>query len=36
MTTPSDPIGPEPTRDTPDQRAAWHEAFLALSQAGAA
>jgi hypothetical protein len=30
---PDDPIGPEPTRDTPDQRAAWHEAFLALSQA---
>ena len=25
-----DPIGPEPTRDAPDQRAAWHEAFLAL------
>jgi hypothetical protein len=32
---PDDPIGPEPTRDTPDQRAAWHEAFLALSQASA-
>ena len=32
---PRDPIGPEPTRDTPDQRAAWHEAFLALSQASA-
>ena len=32
---PGDPIGPEPTRDTPDQRAAWHEAFLALSQASA-
>ena len=31
---PLDPIGPEPTRDTPDQRAAWHEAFLALGQAG--
>ena len=30
---PGDPIGPEPTRDTPDHRAAWHEAFLALSQA---
>ena len=30
---PLDPIGPEPTRDTPDQRAAWHEAFLALGQA---
>ena len=32
---PDDPIGPEPTRDTPDQRAAWHEAFLALGQASA-
>ena len=32
---PDDPIGPEPTRDTPDQRAAWHEAFLAVSQASA-
>jgi len=31
---PDDPIGPEPTRDTPDQRAAWHEAFLALGPAG--
>jgi hypothetical protein len=30
---PGDPIGPEPTLDTPDQRAAWHEAFLVLSQA---
>ena len=27
---PTDPIGPEPTHDAPDQRAAWHEAFLAL------
>jgi hypothetical protein len=27
---PADPIGPDPTRDAPDQRAAWHEAFLAL------
>ncbi len=27
---PADPIGPEPTHETPDQRAAWHEAFLAL------
>ena len=27
---PEDPIGPEPTGDAPDQRAAWHEAFLAL------
>jgi hypothetical protein len=32
---PGDPIGPEPTRDTPEQRAAWHEVFLALSQASA-
>jgi hypothetical protein len=32
---PDDPIGPEPTRDTPDQRAAWHQAFLSLSQASA-
>ena len=31
---PDDPIGPEPTRDTPDQRAAWHEAFAALGPAG--
>ena len=31
---PDDPIGPEPTRDTPDQRAVWHEAFLALGPAG--
>jgi hypothetical protein len=29
-----DPIGPEPSRDMPDQRAAWHEAFLALGPAG--
>jgi conjugative relaxase-like TrwC/TraI family protein len=29
----TDPIGPEPSRDSPDQRAAWHEAFLALSPA---
>ena len=27
---PEDPIGPEPTGDAPDQRAAWHEAFAAL------
>ena len=27
---PDDTIGPEPTRDVPDQRAAWHEAFFAL------
>ena len=31
---PDDPIGPEPTRDTPDQWVAWHEAFLALGPAG--
>ena len=31
---PDDPIGPEPTRDTPDQRAVWHEAFLALGPTG--
>jgi conjugative relaxase-like TrwC/TraI family protein len=30
---PHDPIGPEPTHDAPDQRAAWHEAFLALGPA---
>ena len=27
---PDDPIGPEPSRQAPDQRAAWHEAFTAL------
>jgi hypothetical protein len=31
---PDDPIGPEPSRDAPEQRAAWHEAFLALGPAG--
>ncbi len=31
---PDDQIGPEPTQDTPEKRAAWHEAFLALSPAG--
>jgi hypothetical protein len=31
---PDDPIGPEPTRDTPDQRAAWYEAFAALGPVG--
>jgi hypothetical protein len=31
---PDDPIGPEPTQDTPDQRAAWYEAFLALGPTG--
>jgi hypothetical protein len=30
---PRDPIGPEPTTDAPDQRAAWHEAFAALCPA---
>jgi hypothetical protein len=30
---PTDPIGPEPTHDSPDQRAAWHEAFLAFGPA---
>jgi conjugative relaxase-like TrwC/TraI family protein len=30
---PTDPIGPEPTHDNPDQRAAWHEAFQALGPA---
>jgi AAA domain/TrwC relaxase len=30
---PENPIGPEPTHDSPDQRAAWHEAFLALGPA---
>ena len=27
---PDDPIGPEPARQAPDQRAAWHQAFAAL------
>ena len=27
---PDDPIGPEPCREAPEQRAAWYEAFLAL------
>ena len=31
---PDDPIGPEPVRDVPDQRAAWYEAFAALGPAG--
>ena len=30
---PADPIGPQPGHDSPDQRAAWHEAFLALDAA---
>ena len=31
---PDDPIGPEPGRESPDQRAAWHEVFTALGPAG--
>jgi hypothetical protein len=31
---PDDPIGPEPSRETPDQRAAWHQAFAALGPVG--
>ena len=31
---PGDPIGPEPSRETPDKRAVWHEAFAALSPVG--
>jgi hypothetical protein len=27
---PDDPVGPEPVREAPDQRAAWYEAFAAL------
>ena len=27
---PDDPIGPEPSHNSPDQRAAWHQAFTAL------
>jgi conjugative relaxase-like TrwC/TraI family protein len=30
---PADPIGPEPSHQAPDQRAAWHQAFLALGPA---
>jgi conjugative relaxase-like TrwC/TraI family protein len=30
---PGDPIGPEPSHQAPDQRAAWHKAFAALSPA---
>jgi hypothetical protein len=33
---PTEPVGPEPAGDGPDKRAAWHEAFAALSQAGGA
>jgi len=32
---PGDPIGPEPSNNTPDQRAAWYQAFTALGPAGA-
>ena len=31
---PDDPIGPEPSHQAPDQRAAWHQAFAALGPAG--
>jgi hypothetical protein len=31
---PDDPIGPEPVREVPEQRAAWYEAFAALGPAG--
>ena len=31
---PDDPIGPEPSHQRPDQRAAWHQAFAALGPAG--
>ncbi|MGH3221081.1 MAG: ATP-dependent DNA helicase [Streptosporangiaceae bacterium] len=31
---PDDPIGPEPCIEGPEQRTAWHEAFLALGPAG--
>jgi hypothetical protein len=30
---PGDPIGPEPTHDAPDQRAAWHQVLTALTPA---
>ena len=30
-THPGDPIGPEPSHQTPGQRAAWHQAFAALA-----
>jgi conjugative relaxase-like TrwC/TraI family protein len=30
---PGDPIGPEPSHQAPAQRAAWHQAFLALGPA---
>jgi hypothetical protein len=31
---PADPIGPEPSRQTPEQRAVWHQAVAALGPAG--
>lgn len=31
---PADPIGPEPVAAAPDLRAAWHEAFAALTPSG--
>ena len=30
---PGDPIGPEPSHQSPDQRAAWHQAFTAFGPA---
>ena len=33
-TIPGDPIGPEPSHQAPDQRAAWHQAYRALGPAG--
>jgi TrwC relaxase/AAA domain len=30
---PDDPIGPEPSHHTPDQRVAWHQAFATLNPA---
>ena len=31
---PADPIGPEPSHQAPDQRAAWHQAYAALGPVG--
>ena len=31
---PGDPIGPEPSQEAPDQRAAWYQAYAALGLAG--
>jgi hypothetical protein len=31
---PDDPIGPEPSRESPDQRAAWYQAFATHGPAG--